>query len=151
MLILLVVLTGLMAGIYFAFSTFIMKALNQLPSLQAAQAMNKINDIIVNTIFLPIFFGSTLWYAGMIVWALADWQSGRSLLVIIAGLTYILGMFVVTAFGNVPLNNKLKASASSDSSLKEYWKVYLRAWIQLNYLRTLSCITSCAVLTTVLT
>ncbi len=70
MLILLVVLTGLMAGVYFTFSVFVMKSLNELPAFQAAQAMNKINDVIVNTLFLPIFFGSTLWYAGVIIWTL---------------------------------------------------------------------------------
>ena len=55
MLILLIILTGLMSGIYLAFSAVIMKSLNELPALQAAQAMNKINDVIVNTIFLSIF------------------------------------------------------------------------------------------------
>ena len=108
MLILLIILTGLMAGIYLAFSAVIMKSLNELPALQAAQAMNKINDVIVNTIFLPIFFGSTLWYAGLIVWSLADWQVGKSGLIMLAALAYIIGMFLVTAFGNVPMNNKLK-------------------------------------------
>ncbi|MCG8316984.1 MAG: DUF1772 domain-containing protein [Pseudomonadales bacterium] len=147
MLILLVVLTGLMAGIYFAFSIFIMKALNQLPALQAAQAMNRINEVIVNTAFLPVFFATTLWYAGLILWSLADWQTGHSILVITAALIYIAGMFVVTAFGNVPLNNRLNERAHSDSRLSDYWHVYRRAWTPLNHLRTLSCMVSCTVLT----
>lgn len=151
MLILLVVLTGLMAGIYFAFSAFIMKSLNQLPDLQAAQAMNKINDVIVNTIFLPVFFGSTLWYAGLIVWVVADWQGSHSGLFVLAALIYIVGMFFVTAFGNVPLNNKLKEMARSDYSLVVYWDEYQSTWTQLNHIRSLSCIASCAVLTIGLT
>jgi uncharacterized membrane protein len=152
MIILLVVLTGIMAGVYFTFSVFVMKSLNELPALQAAQAMNKINDVIVNTLFLPVFFGSTLWYAGLIVWAFADWQSdGRSMLMVIAALIYIVGMFVVTAFGNVPMNNKLQYSAHSDIELIEYWQQYQHSWTQLNHLRTLSCITSCALLVIALT
>ncbi len=147
MIILLILLTGIMAGIYFAFSVFIMKSLGGLPPLQAARAMNKINDVIINTLFLPVFFGSTLWYAGLLLWSFADWQQGVSGLVTAAALVYILGMFGVTAFGNVPLNNRLKASARDDATLVHYWNQYLLQWTQLNHLRTLSCIVACALLT----
>ena len=139
MLILLIILTGLMAGIYLAFSAVIIRSLNELPALHAAQAMNKINDVIVNTIFLPIFFGSTLWYAGLIVWTFADWQSETSGLIILAALIYIVGMFLVTAFGNVPMNNKLKAIESNETLLVDYWKKYQYSWSRLNHIRTLSC------------
>ncbi|SMF15632.1 Uncharacterized membrane protein [Alteromonadaceae bacterium Bs31] len=146
MIVLLIVLTGLMAGTYFAFSVFIMKSLDALPALQAAQAMNKINDVIVNTAFLPIFFGSTLWYAGLIVWSVADWQRGESLLLVAAAFVYILGMFFVTAFGNVPLNNQLKESESHESSLALVWQLYRQKWTQLNHVRMLSCALACALL-----
>ncbi len=147
MLILLIVLTGLMAGIYFAFSVFIMQSLNTLSSLQAAQAMNAINDVIVNTLFLPLFFGSTLWYAGLMVWTFSDWQGDRSLMVLAAATLYIVGMFAVTAFGNVPLNNRLKAQAKHDAALQSYWGEYQEAWTRLNHLRTVSCMAACALLT----
>jgi uncharacterized membrane protein len=146
MLILLIILTGLMAGIYLAFSAVIMKSLNELPALHAAQAMNKINDVIVNTIFLPIFFGSTLWHAGLIVWSFADWQTGTSGLIILSAFIYIVGMFLVTAFGNVPMNNKLKASESNEALLVDYWKKYQHSWTRLNHIRTLSCTVACAFL-----
>lgn len=147
MLILLIVVTGIMAGIYFAFSTFVMKALNQLEPSPAAKAMNSINDVIVNTVFLPIFFGSTLWYAGLILWQFAEWKHETSWLFIAAALIYIVGMFVVTAFGNVPLNNKLKASSSSSESLTQYWSHYYKNWNLFNYVRTVSCVAACALLT----
>lgn len=142
MIILLIVMTGIMAGVYFAFSVFVMKSLAQLPALQAAQVMNKINDVIVNTLFLPIFFGSTFCYAGFIVWQFADWQSGYSELIIAAAIIYITGMFLVTAFGNVPLNNRLKAGEANDAELALLWQHYLDKWAQLNHLRTISCIIS---------
>ncbi len=146
MIILLIVMTGLMAGTYFAFSFFIMKSLAQLPGLQGARAMNKINDVIINTLFLPIFFGSTLWYAGLIVWAFADWQQTRSVLIIAAAIIYIVGMFLVTVFGNVPLNNRLMESESSETALSHCWNKYLQQWTRLNHLRMLSCMASCALL-----
>lgn len=145
-MILLIVMTGLMAGVYFTFSVFVMKSLAELPALQAAQAMNKINDVIVNTLFLPVFFGSTFWYAGLIVWQFADWQSGSSILVIAAAIIYIVGMFLVSAFGNVPLNNRLKESEANESELQLVWAYYLHKWTQLNHLRTMSCIASLTLL-----
>lgn len=146
MIILLIVMTGLMAGIYFAFSVFIMKSLAELPAIQAAEAMTKINDVIVNTLFLPVFFGSTFWYAGLIVWSLADWQPESSLLVA-AALVYIFGMFIVTAFGNVPLNNKLQRIEANKAALTAFWNDYLHSWTHLNHIRTLSCIAACTILT----
>jgi len=146
MIVLLIVMTGLMAGTYFAFSVFIMKSLSEMPALHAAQTMNKINDVIINTVFLPVFVGSTLWYAGLIIWSFADWQGNRSVLIIIAALTYVLGMFTITAFGNVPLNNKLKLSEVNDTELVNFWGTYLRTWTQLNHLRLVSCLASLTLL-----
>lgn len=147
MITLLIVMTGLMAGIYFTFSIVVMKSLSELPSLQAAQVMNKINDVIVNTLFLPMFFVSTLAYVGLIVWSLAYWQQERSILIIVAALIYIVGMFLVTAFGNVPLNNKLKECEANESRLISVWEDYRQRWTQLNHLRTISCTAACALLT----
>jgi len=146
MLALLIVMTGLMAGIYFAFSVFIMKSFTELPALQAAQAMNKINDVILNTLFLPLFFGSTIGFAGLIVWSFADWHPDQSQPVVSAAAIYIAGMFAVTAFGNVPLNNKLKSSSIDDTLLIEFWHEYRHSWTRLNHLRTLSCLASCSLL-----
>lgn len=146
MIVLLIVISGLMAGLYFAFSVVIMKSLAELPALDGAKAMNKINDVILNTVFMPLFFGSTLWFAGLIVWSFADWQEGRSMIEVSAAVIYIIGMFLVTAFGNVPLNNKLQQSEENEQILILAWEEYLHKWTRLNHLRTLSCIASCAVL-----
>ena len=145
MLTLLILMTGLMAGIYFTFSVFVMKALNELSPAQAGEAMNKINDVIVNTAFLPVFFISTLWYAGLIVWSFADWQQLQSVLEISAAVIYIAGMFGITVFGNVPLNNSLRLSAD-EKALSKRWGQYYRAWVPLNHIRMMSCIFSCVLL-----
>ena len=151
MLALLIVFTGLMAGVYFAFSAFIMQAFGQLPALQAGQAMNKINAVIVKTVFLPIFVGSTLWYAGLIVWALLYWQPITSWLLISASAIYIFGMFFVTIFGNVPLNNILMVQTNTESGLASYWQSYQDKWLTLNHIRTLSCIAACSLLSIAIT
>ena len=141
-----VVLVGAMAGIYLTFSVVIMKALAQLPALQGAQAMNRINTVIVRTLFMPLFFGSTVLLAGLGVWQLFDWQGANSWLVLAASMFYLLGMFVVTAVGNVPLNKRLQDNESSGEALVHSWALYLGDWTQLNHIRTLSCLVACSLL-----
>ena len=52
--------SALMAGTYFAFSTFIMPALNRLPQSQAIAAMQSINTTIVGSPFIPVFLGTAV-------------------------------------------------------------------------------------------
>ncbi len=142
MITLLIILTGIMAGIYFAFSVFIMKSLAELPAIHAAQTMNKINTVIIKSLFLPMFIGTTVTHAGLLVWSLINWQGEPSLWVVIAAITLVLGMFVVTVIGNVPLNNQLQQSVDTDSKLVETWQLYLKQWTRFNHLRTISCISA---------
>ena len=48
---------GLIAGVYFAFSTFIMTALQRVGSAQGAAAMNATNAAILRSLFMPLFLG----------------------------------------------------------------------------------------------
>jgi uncharacterized membrane protein len=146
MITVLIVMTGIMAGIYFAFSVVIMTSLAELPKPHGAKVMNEINDVILSTAFMPLFFISTFWFALLIPWSLVDWQEGQSLLEVCAAVVYIIGMFFVTAFGNVPLNNKLKLSEKDTFSLQQSWDEYLIKWTRLNHIRTLSSIAACAIL-----
>src|SRR5262245_27289109 len=51
---------GLLAGLYFAFSTFIMSALGRIQQVHGVSAMNSINSTILHSLFMPFFFGTTL-------------------------------------------------------------------------------------------
>jgi len=108
---------GLMAGVYFAFSGFIMRSLDQLGAAQATDAMNAINEVILRSWFMLLFFGSTVLYAVLSAIALFDANLAGRWLLFTAGLIYVFGMFLCTAMFNVPLNNFL-AEASDDDSTK---------------------------------
>ena len=49
---------GLMAGMFFAFSVFIMTALGRLPPDHGIAAMQSINIVILNPMFLSVFMGT---------------------------------------------------------------------------------------------
>jgi len=51
---------GVTAVIMFTFSAFVMDALDRLPALQGIAAMQTINVVIINPLFLLVFLGSTL-------------------------------------------------------------------------------------------
>lgn len=52
--------SGLMAGVFFAFSTSVMKALDQLPPNESIAAMQSINVAIINPLFLSVFLGTAV-------------------------------------------------------------------------------------------
>ncbi|MEM7069891.1 MAG: anthrone oxygenase family protein [Pseudomonadota bacterium] len=136
---------GLMAGVYFGFSVFVMHSLDRLGAVQAADAMNSINRDILKSWFMPVFFGSTLLYAALSGIAIFNSDlPGRWLLVAI-GLLYVSGMFLCTAIFNVPLNNRLAESTDDENTKSQTWTHYYLYWTRWNHLRSV-----CSLVTMVL-
>jgi uncharacterized membrane protein len=125
---------GLLGGLYFAFSTFIMRALASLAGALGAAAMNAINRDILRSLFMPLFFGTSLASVALAALALLDLAAPRSMLMLAGGIIYPLGMFVVTMAANVPLNNKLARA----EGVGAVWADYLKRWTPWNHVRTLS-------------
>jgi len=137
---------GVMAAVYFTFSGFAMRAFAALGDEAGARAMQSINRVIVQSTFLPLFFLSTLVCAALVVLALMGMAGDARLEVLAGGAIYVLGMFVVTVAGNVPLNNKLDAADPATMDGRAVWTDYLRRWTRLNHVRTLACTLSCVLL-----
>ena len=87
---------GLVGGVFLAFSAFVMKALAQLPAAQGVAAMQRINVVVLNPVFLGLFVGTAV-LAGICVLAgFLPWGTPRSLLLLVAGTAYLVGAFGVT-------------------------------------------------------
>jgi len=127
---------GLMAGVYFAFSGFIMRSFDQLGFEQATNAMNAINRIILRSWFMVVFFGSTLLYLVLSAIALLNADLAGRWLLFATGLIYVVGMFVCTAMFNVPLNNRLAKEHDNDNIKSATWNLYFRQWTRWNHLRS---------------
>jgi uncharacterized membrane protein len=65
---------GLMAGLFFAFSVSVMRALARLPSAEGIAAMQSINVAIINPVFLAAFFGTAAACVLVIIAALLRWH-----------------------------------------------------------------------------
>src|SRR6187549_765282 len=96
---------GLVAGIFFAFSSFVMAALGRLPSDHGIAAMNAINVTVINPGFMLAFFGTGVVCLAALIGALLRWSAGSATLVLIAAVAYVAGCIGVTMLRNVPLNN----------------------------------------------
>jgi uncharacterized membrane protein len=129
---------GLLAGLYFAFSTFIMTALGRIDQAAGISAMNSINVVIVQSVFLPVFMASTLTSLLLAVLSLFRWDEPGALLMIAGGLLYVVGMFIVTMVFNVPLNNALAAVAPASPEAAPIWARYLSDWTWWNHVRTIT-------------
>lgn len=136
--------SGLMAGLFFAFSTAVMAALARLPAGQGATAMNAINVVIQNPVFLAVFMGTALFCAALAVKAVLGWSQPGSLWLLAGSLFYLIGIFGITVVFNVPLNDALAAVDPASSEGTALWTRYLDEWVFWNHVRTVSGIASLA-------
>lgn len=138
--------SGLMAGLFFTFSTFVMTALGRLPPAQGIAAMNSINAAILNPLFALVFFGTPLACAVLIGRGLFQWNAPGSAWLIAGCAVYILGGFLVTVLFNVPLNNALAAVDPAGTDGTALWTRYLSVWTNWNHVRTVACTAAAALL-----
>ena len=128
--------SALVGGIFFAFSSFIMKALADVPSAEGIGAMQSINVVVINPSFLGVFFGTAVLSFVMGGLALASWGSPSASFLLSGALFYLVGTILVTMLGNVPLNNQLAAMSATNPAARDVWKHYLGRWTMWNHIRT---------------
>jgi uncharacterized membrane protein len=135
---------GLMAGVYFAFSTFIMTALGRLDQAAGIAAMNAINVDIVRSLFMLLFLGTTVAGAALVVMGALRFSEPGAVSMIAGGGLYVIGMFVVTMVFNVPLNNALAAVQPLAPEAGTVWTAYLKDWVLWNHVRTVASVIASA-------
>jgi uncharacterized membrane protein len=111
---------GLVAGIFFAFSAFIMTALGRLPPEGGISAMQSINVAVLNPMFLFVFFGTAVAALILAVAAFAGWSPSQSTC-LLAG-----------------------AGGAKSAEGASVWKTYLSAWTAWNHVRTIAALAACA-------
>ena len=135
---------GLVGGIFFAFSTFVMAALGRLPSDHGIAAMNSINVTVINPLFFLAFFGTGLLCLLLIAGSYFWWDHVSGKLVLAAAVIYLAGSIGVTMAFNVPLNNALAAARLGTPEAATLWSLYLDKWTAWNTVRTVAPLVSAA-------
>ena len=127
---------GLMAGVFFAFSAFVMHALARLPPAQGIAAMQSINVAVINPLFVAVFLGTAAACALLAVSSLFRWHKPGASYLLAGGLLYLAGTFLVTIVFNVPRNDALAAVDPASTDGASRWAGYLASWTAWNHVRT---------------
>ena len=122
---------GLVAGVFFAFSAFVMQGLARAPEPAATSAMPAINETAVTPLFMLALLGTTLLCAALVVVGGLHIDEARWRLAVAGGAVYVVGTFLVTVAANVPLNDRL---ARGDIA----WDGYAGPWTAFNHVRAAS-------------
>lgn len=101
--------TGLVAGVFYAYSVSVDPGLAVQPDEGYVATMQAINEKIQNPLFFASFFGAALFPIVALAVHFPRPRSGRFSLIALACALYIGGGFLLTSFVNVPMNDQLAA------------------------------------------
>jgi len=130
--------TGLVAGVFCGFSTFVMKGLAALPPAQGVAAMRAINVTALNPPFMLVFIGSAALCLVIVVVTFVVWPDEGAVELLVGSALYLLGSFGLTMGANVPRNNALLKLEPDTAEAAAYWPVYVREWTLWNHIRTVA-------------
>lgn len=128
---------AVVGGIFFAFSNFIMKALARLSGAEGMTAMQSINVTVLNKWFLVVFTGTAVVSLLLAGYAVANWSTPSAPWILGGSVAYVIGCWVLTIVGNVPLNNTLADKSPRSNESAAIWQHYLKRWTTLNSQRAL--------------
>lgn len=138
---------GLAAGVFFAFSTFVMSALARLQPAQGIAAMQSINITAINPLFMVALFGTALVCLFLAISAGLKWHQPSAVYLLIGSLLYLIGTVLVTIAFNVPLNDALANVNPESSEGATLWVNYLANWTTWNHVRTIAALAATALFT----
>jgi uncharacterized membrane protein len=137
---------GLVGGVFFAFSNFVMKALGRLDPAKGAAAMQSINVTVINPLFMTAVFGTTLVCIVIAVWALTVLDEDYAPYLLGGAALYVIGVAGMTIGFHVPRNNALARVDPHSAEGADVWRRYLREWTAGNHVRTVSGLAAVAAL-----
>jgi uncharacterized membrane protein len=130
--------SGVVAGIFFAFSTFIMTSFARIPAEQGIAAMNSINVTIVRSPFMLLFVPTVVLCLVIAAFAFFNLREGISVWMLAGAVLYIFASFLSTIVFNVPMNDALAKVGGGGAEATALWASYLKDWTWWNHMRTIA-------------
>jgi uncharacterized membrane protein len=135
---------ALLAGNFFAFSAYLMRALGGLSAERGIVAMQAITRAIKAPVFLALFFGTAALCAVLLAFASLRWGAPGACTLLAGALLFLVGTFAVTMLRNTPLNTQLGAATPDTEDGREMWKRFQASWSLWNHVRTVTALLACA-------
>ena len=139
--------SGLIAGNFFAFSAYMMTALDRLPVPQGISAMQSITAAILSPVFLVAFLGTAALAGILGIAAPLRWSEPDAIYLLAGSLLYLNGPFGVTLLRNAPLNKTLAGLKPDSAEAKKQWKQFVPAWTAWNHVRWITSLAAAACFT----
>ena len=138
LLILSATFAALVAGLFYGWSVSVILGLKRLADKEYVSFMQATNRAIINPFFFITFIG-TVFLLPLVTYLQYE-NEARFWYLLAATLSYLIGVFGVTMFGNVPLNNELESfdmKSADENEISTQRKNYEGRWAMLNHIRAL--------------
>jgi uncharacterized membrane protein len=134
-------LTGIMAGIFFTWSNAVKPGIGKLSDLEYLNALQSMNRVILNGAFLIVFVGAIIAVALVPLFHFHLYPKNIFWLFICILLIYWIGVFGITVFGNIPLNeilDKTNLETITLEEIKALRSTIENKWNNFNLIRSIS-------------
>jgi len=136
-----ILLTGLMAGIFFTWSNAVKPGIGKLSDIEYLRALQSMNRVILNNAFKIIFLGAIIAVVLVPVFYYNLYPRNIFWLFVFTLIIYWIGVFGVTASGNIPLNeilDKTNLESITSEEIKTLRKSIEVKWNNFNLIRCIS-------------
>ena len=135
-------LCALVTGFVFTYAVIVMPGLAKLADKEFIRAFQVTDEVIQNNqpIFMIVWLGSLISVISTLIVSLMAPYSVETVLVIIAGFVYLLGVQGLTVLVHLPLNRRIQTVNVMErdaSALREERLLFETRWIRFNWIRTL--------------
>ena len=132
--------SALVGGVFKAFSEFIMAGLLRTEAAAGIESMQQINQTVLRTEFLAALISIAVFSVLFALYALFVFEGPGQVVLVSAAAVYVPSVFLLTMYGNVPMNNRLAQLDHRSDEAAIYWRTYAKQWTRLNHIRTLGSI-----------
>ena len=135
-------LCALVTGFVFTYAVIVMPGLAKLADKKFIRAFQVTDEVIQNNqpIFMIVWVGSVISVISTLIVSLMGPYSVETVLVIIAGFVYLLGVQGLTFLVHLPMNRRIQTVNVEErdaSGLREERLLFEARWIRFNWIRTL--------------
>jgi len=132
--------SAVIGGTFAAFSEFVMSGLLRAAPAGGIESMQHINKTVIGTQFVAGIMVIPVFSILFAIYAFTVFSGAALITLILAPIVYVTTVFLMTMFGNVPMNNKLDRLDHTSAEAAVYWGTYGRVWTRLNHIRSLGSI-----------
>jgi uncharacterized membrane protein len=139
----LIIAYAVVGGVFLAFSDFIMRSLRMTSGTGGIEAMQIINREVFYWVFMALLIGLVPLSLGLLGYASVSLNGTGAILLRLAAVSYVVGVFGVTVAGNVPLNTQLDGMEFTSEATRQFWVTrYVPHWTFWNTVRTVGSVLS---------